>query len=87
MLQNNDVGPGIGAAYSRLSEEDRLRRSRELIATGASDIARWNDERNLDPVWDGRARIAARLIGQGSRVLDIGCGNMALEAFLPAGCI
>ena len=33
-----------------------------------------------------RARIAARLVRPGSRVLDLGCGAMVLREHLPPGC-
>jgi hypothetical protein len=34
-----------------------------------------------------RARIAARWVGPGSRVLDLGCGEQVLRDLLPANCI
>ncbi len=37
-------------------------------------------------LWAKRAKIAARFIRPGDVVADIGCGGMALEAFLPEGC-
>jgi hypothetical protein len=55
-------------------------------AVRASDTARWSDPANLDPGWDRRARIAADFIPAGAAVLDLGCGAMTLERFLPPGC-
>jgi len=46
----------------------------------------WSDPRSLDAVWDGRAKRAATYIPAGSRVLDLGCGAMALERYLAEGC-
>ncbi len=35
---------------------------------------------------DARARLAAQFIPAGARVLELGCGRMALKRFLPTGC-
>lgn len=51
-----------------------------------ADLARWSNAANLDPAWDGRARLAADFIPAGAIVLDLGCGRMALEGYLPPGC-
>jgi SAM-dependent methyltransferase len=40
----------------------------------------------FDPEWAKRAQTAASFISEGSRVLDLGCGNGSLRRFLPAGC-
>jgi len=61
-------------------------RREALVAAGKTDRARWADPENLQPAWDGRAQLAARMIRSGARVLDLGCGAMALERFLPPGC-
>jgi SAM-dependent methyltransferase len=36
--------------------------------------------------WAARAETAAGFIHEGSRVLDLGCGNGSLRGFLPPGC-
>ena len=36
------------------------------------------------PVWDRRARMIAGRIPEGATVLDLGCGNMLIERYLPA---
>jgi hypothetical protein len=37
----------------------------------------------FDPEWDARAALAAQFVPAGARVLDIGCGRMALRRCLP----
>jgi hypothetical protein len=54
--------------------------------TAETDIARWADSRQLLPEWIPRSNLAATLIQPGSIILDLGCGAMSLEKFLPAGC-
>ncbi len=46
----------------------------------------WSDPKNYLPSWDNRAAEAAKFIPERSRVLDIGCGRMAVRGFLPPGC-
>jgi hypothetical protein len=65
---------------------ERARATESLIARRATDIARWSVPDNLASQWDARAAMAATWIADGSRVLDVGCGAMALGALLPAGC-
>lgn len=50
-----------------------------------TDLARWSDPANLEAAWNDRARQAASFIPAGATVLDLGCGAMALEGFLPLG--
>src|SRR5581483_11047776 len=56
------------------------------IETRRTDFERWADERQLRPEWDSRARMAADYIPSAARVLDLGCGRMTLEQFLPPEC-
>jgi tetratricopeptide (TPR) repeat protein len=51
-----------------------------------ADLARWSNAANLDLAWNERARLAADFIPAGATVLDLGCGRMALEGYLPPGC-
>jgi hypothetical protein len=60
--------------------------NRNLAIEKSTDIDRWSNVDALDPAWDRRAEIAARFIPAGSRVLDLGCGRMALRLSLPYGC-
>lgn len=55
-------------------------------AAATTDIARWSNQASLLSSWDSRAEFAAQFIAAGSTVLDLGCGKMALEQFLPEGC-
>ena len=52
----------------------------------ATDMQRWSNPDSLLGEWDSRAQVAAQYIPAGATVLDIGCGKMALEKFLPHGC-
>lgn len=65
---------------------DRARHTADLIKTRASDVGRWANPANLARSWSGRAKLAAAYIPSGSRVLDLGAGNMELGNFLPPGC-
>lgn len=65
---------------------DEALRRKQIIAAGETDLARWSDPKQLEPAWEGRAMTAANFIPAGTRVLDIGCGAMALERHLPFGC-
>src|SRR5262245_57837594 len=64
----------------------RARATEELIARGATDVARWALQDNLATQWDARAAMAASWIPEASRVLDVGCGAMALSGLLAPGC-
>lgn len=61
-------------------------RRKDVIAAGETDRQRWEDPRQLEAAWNERARLACAFIGRGATVLDLGCGAMALEQFLPSGC-
>ena len=65
---------------------DETRRRKQLIEARETDVTRWSDPKQLEPAWEARAVAAADLIPAGARVLDIGCGAMALERHLPFGC-
>jgi len=55
-------------------------------ASARTDFRRWSNPQSLDPQWSGRAKLAATYIPTGARVLDLGCGAMDLERYLPDGC-
>lgn len=69
-----------------MDNEDETARRRRSANAGETDRVRWTDPAQLSPAWDGRAERSVRFIPRGARVLDLGCGAMALERFLPAGC-
>jgi hypothetical protein len=50
-----------------------------------TDLARWSDPQNLSREWDERAKLVADWLPTGARVVDIGCGNMAVEGLLRGG--
>jgi hypothetical protein len=60
--------------------------NRNLAVERKTDVARWSNEQSLEPAWDARAEFAAAYIPAGARVLDLGCGRMALRGFLPNTC-
>jgi hypothetical protein len=64
---------------------DEAQRRKQVIEAGQTDLTRWSDPKQLEPAWEGRAVVAADFIAAGTRVLDIGCGAMALERHLPFG--
>ncbi|HLH91909.1 MAG TPA: hypothetical protein VKX28_26055 [Xanthobacteraceae bacterium] len=61
--------------------------NRNLALEKKTDVARWSNQDALEPAWDARAAIAAAFIPAGARVLDIGCGRMALRELLPPDCV
>lgn len=69
-----------------LPDADRARETESLMERGASDVARWAQFTSLATQWDARAQRAAAHIPANSRVLDIGCGAMALRHALKPGC-
>ena len=60
--------------------------NRNLALEKKTDFDRWSNAASLEPAWDQRAEVAAGFVPAGSRVLDLGCGRMALKRFLPTGC-
>ena len=71
-------------------DNDPEERRRATIAAAKQQstlIDRWSreDVGKLDS-WAERARAAVAHVRPGLRVLDIGCGAMALEGMLPQGC-
>ncbi len=59
---------------------------RALALAGKTDTARWSNPASFESAWDARAELAAQFIPAGARVLDLGCGRMSLQRFLPRGC-
>lgn len=57
-----------------------------VIAKRETDVERWSNTSQLDTAWNQRAKLAADLLPAGAVVMDLGCGSMALEQLLPAGC-
>ena len=65
---------------------DETARRKRVIEEGRTDIDRWADAGQLEAAWEARSVAAAAFISAGSSVLDIGCGAMAIERFLPFAC-
>jgi hypothetical protein len=63
-----------------------VRIDRDLALAQKTDRTRWSDPAALEPAWDARAELAANFIPAGAHVLDLGCGIMSLQRFLPYGC-
>jgi hypothetical protein len=59
---------------------------RNLALQKTTDLLRWSNVAALERGWDARAKVAARFILPGARVLDLGCGRMALRRFLSEQC-
>jgi FkbM family methyltransferase len=64
----------------------RARTTALLIEARSSDGARWANPHELVAGAVERAAAAAKHIPPGSRVLDLGAGQMALKRCLPGGC-
>lgn len=71
---------------SPLPTQSRIEATEKLIAEQGTDVARWAVMDNLATQWDARANMAAEWIDAGARVLDVGCGAMALQGALKPGC-
>lgn len=68
-------------------EPEELARRRAAAEARRTDWERWSDHDKVAvPAWEARAKLTAELIPRGARVLDVGCGAMALERFLPEHC-
>jgi tetratricopeptide (TPR) repeat protein len=61
-------------------------RRRRTIESHQTDVERWSDEKQLEKSWDARAQRAADYVPACATVLDLGCGRMAFEKFLPKDC-
>ncbi len=69
-----------------LPTSERAKQTEELMRNRETDVDRWREFDNLATQWDERAAMAAKLIGENQRVLDIGAGAMALGTLLPNNC-
>lgn len=84
--RDNGSQPLHSNEYASIPREERIQHTERLKALGLSDIGRWSSPENFKANWSSRSGIVAKLIHAKSRVLDLGCGHMALEADLPPGC-
>jgi hypothetical protein len=61
--------------------------NRNLALEKKTDFERWSNHDSLEPAWDARAAAAAAFVPSGARVLDLGCGRMALRGLVPNDCV
>jgi hypothetical protein len=59
---------------------------RNIALAGTAAAVRLVDPNAPERAPDERAAFAAQFIPVGARVLELGCGRMALKRFLPNGC-
>ncbi|MGE0387129.1 MAG: FkbM family methyltransferase [Gammaproteobacteria bacterium] len=85
--EDGDAG-ALYACVDPLAQAGPCERDRRKarIREGRTDIERWSDPTQLEAAWELRAALAGRFLPAGATVLDLGCGAMALERHLPAGC-
>jgi hypothetical protein len=76
----------IQPKWISIEETAMVRIDRAKALARKTDNARWSDPTSLETAWDARAELAAQFIPAGARVLDLGCGRMSLQRFLPGGC-
>lgn len=69
-----------------MPDDERAAKTLDLISVGGTDVARWARTESLATQWDERAQRCSDYIPAGSKVLDVGCGAMALKAALKPGC-
>jgi tetratricopeptide (TPR) repeat protein len=77
---------GTAAPAGHAGASGEAARRKRAIAGRTTDLARWSDPRQLEPMWERRAALAADHLPAGAAVLDLGCGAMTLERHLPFGC-
>jgi hypothetical protein len=66
--------------------EERAQQTEALIREGGTDVDRWAKMDSLATQWDARAAMAADWMPGNVRVVDVGCGAMALGGVLKPGC-
>ena len=85
-MDRAEQGGPSAAQPSPYGSTSEIQRRRDAVSAGATDFERWTDERQLEQAWESRARFAADYVPAGAAVLDLGCGKMAFEKFLPPAC-
>ena len=73
----------LGYAKQVINEAERRR---SVIKEQRTDIERWSNFDHVDIFWNKCVQVAATMIAPNSHVLDLGCGAMVLEKFLPDSC-
>jgi FkbM family methyltransferase len=93
-VEKRDLYPQVYAHRPPFDPTFRMQRTPERSAAVAqmcmeartSDGIRWADPFEIERSEEAHAIAAAQFILSGAKVLDLGCGNMALARKLPAGC-
>lgn len=52
----------------------------------STDLKRWQSSENLDPDWDERTVLIAKLVPPGSRVIEFGAARLVLQKHLDPSC-
>ena len=81
---NATTGKGTSGYAGKVIQEAKRRRS--VIDERRTDVERWSNPEQLESFWDKLAEVAAAMVAPDARVLDLGCGAMAVEKLLPDGC-
>ena len=79
-------GQSTAEVYTQIPLEDRIDRTEALKARSQTDLERWRNSANFKSNWSLRAQTVAGMVAEGSRVLDLGCGQMDLAGLLPPSC-
>jgi hypothetical protein len=74
------------AATTAVAPVDETQRRKAVVAQKQTDTERWTNPEQLEAAWAARSKLAASFIPAGARVIDLGCGAMHIERFLPYGC-
>ena len=77
--------PMAGTNRGTSDPAERARLTEALMAVKGSDGTRWSDPAELAAGAEDRAKLAARHLRPGERVLDLGAGLMRLRGQLPDG--
>ena len=75
--------PDAGTTYSYVNDPERLAR---LARAGAPDRQKWGVPSSYNPQWAARAELAATVIADGERVLEVGVGGGAFRDLIAGRC-
>lgn len=74
---------------NKLDENDPaaiIARRKASISEHRSDLERWANPGNLAAEWERRSEMAANYVPAGAVLVDLGCGAMSIERYLPMAC-
>lgn len=75
---------GAQVRQIELAAENTIHDRIRLVNERRTDLNRWALPKSFPSAWAPRSAMAAQWVPPGSRLLDIGCGAMFLERYLPA---